>query len=67
MVVADGHRLAVEDEVDGHDLHFVKVRRDLKGSLVPNRSGVECSDTPRVGVKHSTTWVWSVRRHPEWA
>ncbi len=30
MVVANRHRLAIEEEVDGHDLHFVKVSRVLK-------------------------------------
>jgi hypothetical protein len=30
MIVADGHRLAVELEFDAHVLHFVKLRGDLK-------------------------------------
>jgi len=34
MIAADGHRLAVEFELDAHALHFVNIERDLKGHQI---------------------------------
>src|SRR5258706_16082292 len=54
MIVANAHLLAIEHELDGHGLHFVKVWADLKERLLmppachaePHRSGVECFEAP---------------------
>jgi hypothetical protein len=51
MIVANRHRLAIEVEVDGHGLHFVKVGGDLKAAT-RNRA-----HTGNVLAQSTATWI----------